>query len=314
MLSKIEQFMRDVTMALQDYREEVNKLAERFSKEQQNAERIIEENRDKWTPQYQQEYRDKIDKSVESYSPRLNAERERASRKVTAAIKGIEDLIEQYFTEPASEAFVQSITAISAIGLALSDTEFAVLARRANSYIEKRLLNQLAQIRARTVDGVTLKDGVQVHTINEVSQPYNGIKLPDITGVYNELRNYEEAVNRFLSRYAGKNAELVDVTSESGREEDINIALGLTADAFFRNNATGKLKDVLIRNTPELFDTLPLDEEEREIIDSIVTPKAEMYPHIIGATVREAASTSTLLKKLLLRDERYSNYLGSIEE
>ena len=85
-----------------------------------------------------------------NYKARLQGTRAAVEPIVLHYLEMLEKQLDKYFNAPINPDFANKIMSIKLSGLQLTDLEFKILQDSATSYMERRLLNQLAESRTKT--------------------------------------------------------------------------------------------------------------------------------------------------------------------
>ena len=218
----------------------------------------------------------------------------------------IKKQLDSYFNAPVKADFANKINAIKLSGLQLSDTEFQILQQSATSYMERRLLNQLAESRTKTERKAVLnkQSGEPEYQTVQTADPYIRMELPDIDSIYKAYKSYRTAARGLLYSYAGHNAELSDML-----ENNIPNYVAINMDSYFRNGHEQEFAKVMDKANsilPESKIKRELTENDKRLIDTLIDPK---YPSLAKSKVREIAENSPELSELFLLDSRYSGFL-----
>lgn len=225
----------------------------------------------------------------------------------------IKKQLDGFFNAPVKAEFANKINAIKISGLKLSNLEFELLKETATSYMEYRLLNQLAESRTETRDKFIFNpehpNGGQsgVEKV-EVSDPYIGLELPDIDGIYKRYNDYTRSAKALLYSYAGTKAELSEAL-----DGNIPNYIAISMDSYFRNKAADEFLGVMDKANsilPESKIKRTLTENDKKLIDTLIDTK---YPTLAEGRVKEIAASSPELAELFALDERYAQYVDAEE-
>ena len=118
--------------------------------------------RGKYTEEYIDEYC-KTWKSSNDYEEIMSTQRGKNKKMANFYLDLIKEQIDNYFQAPVNSDFANKVMAIKTTGMRLSQKEFDLLQDQATSYMERRLLNELA----RTSDSEE-KDGTYLQLSAEV--------------------------------------------------------------------------------------------------------------------------------------------------
>lgn len=311
---KYKNYVSKITGALTTYKNGIDKLENDYKSWQKKQKQEIAAMHGKYTLEYIKEYEASI-KPPATYKSKMDELRKEAEAITTHYLGLIEKQINDYFNAPVRTEFANRIMSISITGLALSNSEFQILQNSANSYMELRLLNQLAWNRTKQGTEVKINSETRTPETHEaaVSNPYTGINLPDIEGIYREFQSYKGSVEYLVNCYAGTEAELRGFI-----ERKNNIPLesytAVTADSYFRNKKESSFTAVMEKANsilPESKIKRELTENDRKLIDVLVSPKA--LPFIAEQTVKDISKNSPELAELFALDERYAKYVDNAD-
>lgn len=297
-------YIQKISEALEVYRADIIVLAKQHLSEVEKMEQKVKNMAGKYTPEYIEQYK-KEQRFSTDYKARMNEYRSKAESVVMHNLEIIEKQLNGFFNAPVSPDFANKINSIAITGLVLNDAEFKILQESASTYMEMRLLNQLAQSRTKEGHGVEIDEkGTPKYTEKKVSDPYLYLEVPDINVVMKAFEEYEQSAKYLLNNYSGENAELYSFL-ENGAEQFISI----TADAYFRTKHPEKFIEVMDKANsilPENKMKRKLTEQDIKFIDTIIDPK---YPSLAKAAVKEIAEHSPDIGELLRLDPRYREFL-----
>ena len=94
----------------------------------------------------------------------------------------LEKQLDKYFNAPINPDFANKIMTIKLSGLQLTNLEFKILQDSATSYMERRLLNQLAESRTKTERKAVInkESGEAEYKTEQALDPYINLELPNI--------------------------------------------------------------------------------------------------------------------------------------
>lgn len=308
---KYKNYVAGITKALKEYKELVDAMAVAYKRDKKQIEETAKGMQGKWTQEYIDKYK-RENNPIFKYKKQMQGYRARYEPTVTKYLDFLKKQIDDYFNAPINPDFANKINAIKISGLKLSNLEFELLQGAATTYMERRLLNQLAMSRTSTSIQHTWdvnesnggKNGVKDV---EVSDPCCVVELPDIEGMYQAYKDYKSAVTGLLYRYAGANAELT--AALDSKTEDY---IAVTMDAYFRSNSETAFLERMDKANSILPQTKrELTESDKKLIDALVDPK---YPSLAKETVKGIAENSPELAELFALDERYSQYVEAADE
>ena len=298
-----------IKKSLEDYKNGIYELALAFKSAICAIQEEAESMKGKWTDEYikchienekkinSAKFRVKTDELKKQYEPL-----------VLHCLEVLEKRMEGYFNAPANADFLNKINSIKLTGLQLSNREFEMLKKSAHSYMECRLLNELAETRMKTEQKTTLDETTGQPKIEKTKEenPYLLLKVPNMETVMNGFEDYQSNVLRVINSYCGADAELYDVL-----EVAVPKHVAITSDSYFRNGTHEKFEKIMEEATaimPERKKTL--SENDKELIDSMVNPT---YPSLAKETVQKIASHSAEMLELFELDERYAKFVEEME-
>jgi hypothetical protein len=307
---KYKNYVSKITDSLTTYKKGIDKLEQNYKVWQAKQKQEIAEMQGKYTPEYIREYETSINPPV-LYKNTMKELRKEAEAITTYYLGLIEKQLNDYFNAPVRTEFANRIMSISVTGLALSNAEFQILQNSAHSYMELRLLNQLAESRTKQGTEVNFNPDTERPEAKEISiaNPYNGIKLPNIDEIYREFSSYKASVGFMVNSYAGASAGLSEFL-ESKNAIKTPGYLSIAADSYFRNKKADSFSAVMEKANavlPESKIKRELSENDKKLIDVLVSPSC--HPLIAKQTVKEIAANSPELKELFLLDKRYAEYV-----
>ncbi len=303
-------YIARITKELAEYRDAIDKLEQDYKAEQERHEKEIEEMRGKYTEQYIGEYKQNL-KIIAPYAPKMSALRAKTAPIVSHYLELIEKQLNNYFNAPVRTEFANRINSIAITGLTLSNTEFRILQESANSYMERRLLNHLAENRKKEINQAELNRETGEISLKkrDIADPSVDVEVPNIEYIYNAFADYKRNVEFLLNGYSGKKAELSECL-ESGTPSYISI----NADNYFRTNHEKTFLAVMDKANsilPEFKTKRELTEQDKKLIDVLIDPK---YPTLAKDTVKRISLNSPELADLFALDERYSDFVPANEE
>lgn len=209
--------------------------------------------------------------------------------------------LDSFFNSPVRAEFANKVTAIKLTGLQLSNTEFRLLQESANTYLERRLLNQLAVNRTHSeVNG------------QESAQPCWEVMVPDIDRIYEAFKNMQTNVNTGFQWYCGENMELQDFVAD-GR--DIIVVAPAIAHALVcfdpkRNDSYKRFTEMVEKAQsilPESKAKTELTEADKQFIEVLLpTSDYERYQNFTKSKAVDLAKASEEIASILLLDPRFS--------
>lgn len=305
-----KKYVSRITKELGEYKKAIDKLVQEYKTEQAKQKKEIEEMHGKYTEQYIEEYKQSL-KAANSYASKMGELRAKTAPIVSHYLELIEKQLNNYFNAPIRTEFANRINSIAITGLALSDTEFKILQDSAVSYMERRLLNQLAESRKKEERRAELsrETGEVAWKEEAVSNPYIHVEVPNIEKMYDAFKEYKRNAEYLLNGYSGKDAELADCL-----ENGLPAYMSITSDSYFRNECENKFLEVMNKANsilPESKIKRELTEQDKKLIDVLIDPR---YPNLAKSTVAEISANSPELAELFLLDSRYANYVPTGEE
>lgn len=306
--------------AMKDYKKSVDMLITQYQAEVNRHNAELESMRGKYTDLYIAEEKEKW-KSSKNFQGLLDAEREKRSSIADHYLELLKKNLDGYFNSPVSQEFANKITSIKLMGLQLSDREFILLQESAVTYMERRLLGQLADNRTKNETRTVLNrqkmnenpnvSGALENVRMDVDNPFSGVDVPDIESIY---RAYEEMKNNVLTGlrwYCGEELQFKEFVGYDGG--DFGSIAGVThaVKCFDVNKNTSY--QTFLSTMEKAAGILPqskvkrkLTEKDRKFIDALI-PAAdyEKYPTLARERAVELARASAEVASLLMLDSRY---------
>ena len=148
-------YLKKISEALSKYKTDIDMLEKLYNVERQKVQEKASEMKGKWTDEY-------IEKYVLEHNPdmcfksRIQVAREKVEPVILDSLERFQKSLDKYFNAPIKPDFANKIMTIKLSGLQLSDLEFRILQDSATSYMERRLLNQLAESRTKSENVVEI--------------------------------------------------------------------------------------------------------------------------------------------------------------
>lgn len=306
MIRKI--YVDEITKLLIGFVGQVDSLVLAKKQTQENLDKEIHAMKGKYTDNYIKEYKNNY--RFPNYKQQMNAARTSCAEVVNYYLDVIEKQLDSYFMAPVRTDFANKINSIKITGLKLSDSEFEMLSKSAKSYMEMRLLNQLAETRTKTETRTVLNPETRTpeYKTEEAAAPYMYIKVPNLDSCYNAFKDYKRNVNFLLNNYCGKNAELV-TSLESGNPDYIAIS----ADSYFRNKSADTFNKIMTKQGEILKNTnvkKTLTERDKKVIDSLIDiPFPDLYKDKVKNKIKIISEAMPEMGELIRLDERYNKYV-----
>lgn len=299
-----KKYVERINEILTKYKSDIDSLESMYISECQKVQSDAEKMKGQWTEEY-------IEKYIIEHKPDANTKealqraRENAEPIVLDCLGRLQNALDKYFNAPISQNFTNKITAIKLSGMQLSDLEFKILQEDANSYMECRLLNQLAEGRIKKEEIIELdKDGIAHRKEIDVKNPYAKLQLPNIESTYKAFENYKSSVKGLLYSYSGVNAKMAYLL-----DNKMPLYISIASDGYFRNNAKHEFENVMEEANavlPESKVKRTLTENDKKLIDVLIDSK---YPSLYESRVKELAAADADIGELLALDSRYAEYL-----
>lgn len=303
-----KKYLSKITAALMQYKNEIDTLAEQYAVEKQCVKNKAQSMEGQWTTGYIEKYILENQPDA-TYHNKMRSAREKVEPTVTHYLEMIEKTLDSYFNAPVSPAFANKIMSISITGLQLSNLEFHVLKNSASTYMEYRLLNQLAESRTKKGTVAELDDsGTPRNKEMDLKDPYLYLELPDIEETYKEFAELGRTANMLLNSYSGKGAEMAHLL-----DNDVPNYISVSADAFFRCGYEKKFIDAMEKANsilPESKVKRELTENDKKLIDLLIDSN---YPSLAQSRAKELAAESPDIRNLLVLDSRYKETVLSEE-
>lgn len=258
--------------------------------------------RGKYTEEYIDEYC-KTWKSSNDYEEIMSTQRGENKKMANFYLDLIKEQIDNYFQAPVNSDFANKVMAIKTTGMRLSQKEFDLLQDQATSYMERRLLNELA----RTSDSEE-KDGTYLQLSAEV---------PDIDSVYKAYNSMRNNVNTAFDWYCGDNLDLKEyIGYESGNFAHAgNVTHAIKCFDIEKNDSYKNFSKVMDKANDILkeSDKTSLTDDDKALINAIL-PDYDKYPSVAKSQAVEIAKSSSKMATLLMLDERYNETVSEALE
>lgn len=303
---KYSKYVKRISTALAKYKENVDALEGLYSAEHEKVRAEAQKMKGKWTDEYIGEYVLQHNPDA-NFKARLQVARAEAEPIILDSLDRLQKTLDGYFNAPIKPDFANKIMTIKLSGLQLSDLEFKILQDSATSYMERRLLNQLAE--SRTKKGTVVEidnNGTPRSKETDIGNPYLYLELPDIEGTYKQFEDFKRTARTLLYQYSGTNAKMSHLL-----DRDVPNYLSVSADAFFRCGYEEEFTKTMEKANsilPESKIKRELTENDKKLIDLLIDEK---YPSLAKERAKELAEADTDIGELLALDERYK---GIFEE
>ena len=274
----------------------------------------------KYTQDYLKEYKAKTKPRTDDLNAKIQEERKKAKSVVSRELGKIKHEMDSYFNAPLNQELANKINSITITGLKLSNTEFDLLKNQAKSYMDLRLLNQLAESRTKTEQKGVITDPNNINMDNnlhyekvENPNPYY-IDLPNIDICYSELKQFENRAMYCLDYYIGAEClnDMVECSERDKYGQLPKVYINASADTIFKANANDSFINMLNGlNIKDFSVNQELTEDETAIIDGLINPN---YPMLAKDKVKEVyAMGNSYINGLLENDNRYSKIVANID-
>lgn len=298
--------VKKISTALAKYKADVDTLEGLYKLERQKVKSEAEKMKGQWTDEYISKYISEHNPDA-TFKARLQGVRAEAEPIILDSLDRLQKALDGYFNAPIKPDFANKIMSIKLSGLQLSDLEFKILQDSATSYMERRLLNQLAESRTKKSTAVELdSNGIPHSKEVDVNNPYLYLELPDIEGTYKQFEDFKRTARTLLYQYSGTNAEMSHLL-----DKDVPNYISVAADAFFRCGYEEEFTKTMEKANsilPESKIKRKLTENDKKLIDLLIDEK---YPSLAQSRAKELAEADTDIGELLALDERYK---GIFEE
>lgn len=300
---KFKKYVDAITEALNLHKEQIDLLEKRLAEEQDKFRERVLSMAGVYTESYIEEFK-KNYKLPMDFKAEMAKLSNVAMTEVTDNLEAIKRRLDAFFNAPVRQEFANKVNSIAITGLALTDREFRILKDSASSYLEMRLLNQLAESRSRMEKVVEIdkQTGTPERKNMKVANPFLGLEVPDIDEIYSAFESYSMNAKRFADSYCGENTGLKQFL------DDVPIPLAVTADSYFRNKADESFLSVMEKAVTLLpkAEKKTLTEKDKKLIDTLIDPR---YPNLAKDTARTLAESSPEIEELLKLDPRYREFL-----
>lgn len=298
-------YVKKINDTLTKYKTDIDTLDSMYLADKKKLKATANEMKDKWTDNYIEQYCRDNNPDI-NYKARLQGTRAAVEPIVLHYLEMLEKQLDKYFNAPINPDFANKIMTIKLSGLQLTNLEFKILQDSATSYMERRLLNQLAESRTKTETKAVInkESGEAEYKTEQALNPYINLELPNIEDTYNAMKSYMTSAKSLLYQYAGtsgKMAHLLDVETPD--------YISVSMDSYIRNNAADEFLGAMDKANailPESKVKRALTENDKKLIDTMIDPR---YPSLAKDKVKALAEADSSIESLLLLDERYSKYL-----
>lgn len=322
--------MEQIFAELAEYKRSIDGwIVPQYLRECKMRDEKVQKMQEKYTNEYIQEYI-KNWKPDTDYGELIRTAREQRYTAAKDCLDQIKQELNEYFSAPASPDFATALSGIKALGLNLTNLEFSLLGNTAKSYLDRRLLNELATTRCTEVVKAKLNQDSEPEAAR-VSKPipFTGIFVPDIEKVYDSFQSVINAIDTAFTGYCGENYVLKDIIFPlSEATEQANTRLeseyGIVPQKQTRNitdiiqmsgaekcfdknyapyvafiEAMDKIESIM----PKPPKKTTLTNADAALIDTLIDQK---YPSLAQDTAIKIAKADERLAELLLLDPRYS--------
>lgn len=299
-----QKYVKRISEALAKYKEEIDTLESLYNAECQRVKAEADNMKGKWTEEYRQQYIAEHNPD-NAYKTKFQSARAKVEPILLDSLDRLHNGMDKYFNAPVKSDFANKIMAIKLSGLQLSDVEFKILQDSATSYMEIRLLNQLAETRTKKGELVEIDENGEGHRKEvDVKVPYTKLDLPNIEETYRIFDEYKTSVNSLLYSYSGTSAGMSHLL-----DKQVPKHISATMDNYFRLNKAEELSSVMEKANailPEIKVKRELTENDKKLIDLLVDSS---YPSLAKKRVIELADADEDIGNLLALDDRYKEYL-----
>ena len=300
---KYQKYVKRISEALAKYKTEVDNLERSYNAERQKVKEEATKMKGKWTDEYINQYIADNNQDA-NFKARLQGARASVEPTVLHYLEMIQKSLDNYFNAPVKPDFANKIMTIKLSGLQLSDREFQILQNSATSYMECRLLNQLAESRTQKGEVVELDNSGQPHRKEtDVNNPYH-LDVPNLEEIYKTFENYKQSARGLLYSYSGQKAEMSHLL-DNNTPNYISVSM----DSYFRNHKEEEFTKVMEKANsilPESKIKRELTENDKRLIDTLVDSK---YPSLAKDRVKALAEADADIGELLALDSRYAGFL-----
>lgn len=297
-------YVKKISDALAKYKADVDTLEGLYKLEHKKVQAKAEEMKGKWTDEYIKQYIADNNPDAD-FKARLQGARASVEPVILDSLERLQKSLDGYFNAPVKPDFANKIMTIKLSGLQLSDLEFKILQDSATSYMERRLLNQLAESRTQKGEIVEVDNNGQPRRKEaDINNPYLYLELPNIEDAYKAFDDYKRSARGLLYSYSGTNAEMSHLL-----DKETPNYISISMDSYFRNRKEEEFTKVMEKANsilPESKIKRELTENDKKLIDLLVDSK---YPTLAKGRVRTLAEADADIGELLALDERYKGFL-----
>lgn len=302
-MKKIQQYFNKVMAELNAYKTVVDAFIPQYQAEVKKHEAFLAGMKGKYTEQYIEQQRAAW-KPKTNYSDVIASEREKHRASADFYISLMKKDLDSFFNSPVRTEFANKVTAIKLTGLQLSDAEFRLLQESATTYLERRLLGQLAADRTHS----ERINGQEVNTAN----PSYDVTVPDIDEIYKAFRSMQENVEIGFQWYCGTNMEFRDFVA-GGSDNTMFATYGAHSLNCFdtgKNDSYKRFSGLIEKAEgilPESKVKMELTEADKRFIEVILpTSDYERYQNLTKSKAADLAKASDEIASILLLDPRFS--------
>lgn len=276
---RYKNYVSKITSTLEEYKAIIDKLESDYQAETAAVKAKAESMQGKWTDDYIRQYISEHNPDAR-YREQIQTAKAKTEPVVNHYLERIKSNLDNYFNAPIRTDFANKIMTVKMTGLELSDMELELLKQSASSYMECRLLGQLAE--GRLTD----------------------LKLPNMEATYQAFNEYSMYAKGLVNNWSGDTAALLHLNDTN--TEDFEA---VSWDVYFKDNKADEFSKVMEQANailPESKIKHELSDNDRKFIDTLIDSK---YPSLAKERVKELAEADSHIESLLLLDERYSKYL-----
>lgn len=322
--------MEQIFSELAEYRRSIDGwIVPQYLRECKMRDEKVQKMQEKYTNEYIQEYI-KNWKPDTDYGELIRTAREQRYTAAKDYLDQIQQELDGYFSAPVTLDFASILTSVKALGLNLTNLEFSLLENTAKTYLDRRLLNELAITRCTEVIKAQLDESNDPKAVkaNE-PRPFSGIFIPDVEEIYGNFCNVKNAVDTAFTGYCGENYVLKDIIFPLSEATETANAKIETEYGIVPQKQTRNITDIIqMSGAEKCFDKnyapyvafieamdkiesiMPkppkkttLTNADAALIDTLIDQK---YPSLAQDIAAKIAKADARLAELLLLDPRYS--------
>lgn len=272
---------------IQSFKAFIDELCMRFLKEKNAIETDTAKMNGKYTDEYITELKNNTLKTARDRTEKEILQKQaKTLDAVNNELSRIDKKIKNYFMQSTSAEFSNIVGLIMSSGVELSEYELQYLSKSANTYFEKKTVNELIKKYYKS-EGVEHIDNSKL------------LEMPDMQEIVMLFSKYSQEAVDYIENYKGEQMELAAAPMSSK-----STWVSKTKCHFFENE-TGKKLSESFAHEESLQPKKSLTESEKKLIDAIIDGD---YPSLAKGQVKEICGLNEELEQLFLLDDRYAAF------